>query len=227
MVNDMVLSVNEIADGTAVTAVADISNELEKLRKTAHALGLPSPDSINWTLIVSSTSDSAATQKRINKLIEERRQTDEERFGCATIETFDLVENFCSMHLGVNLRKAFLSGMASDNEIEGVNNRKYHRVETLVHEFCKLLGTHGVPEYTLGGESFPDFLMLKSSSSNEQDCSYYQSCLNITLHRQVGSRCFVSAANACKVLFLKDVAIKFLRFTGKDAGNKLEREVFA
>ena len=46
--------------------------------------------------------------------------------------------------------------------------------------------------------------------------------------RQVGSRYFVSAANAAKILFLKDAAIEFLKFTGKErAGNTLECDVFA
>ena len=47
------------------------------------------------------------------------------------------------------------------------------------------------------------------------------------LHRQIGSRYFVTASNACKVLILKDAAIAFLTFTGKNYGNKLERDVFA
>lgn len=100
--NDVVLGVNELSDGTALSAVEDISRELEKLRKAAHMLGLPHPNSINWTLVVSSSSDSASTQKRINKLIEECRQNDEEKFGPATVETIGLIETFCSMHLGVN-----------------------------------------------------------------------------------------------------------------------------
>lgn len=115
------------------------------------------------------------------------------------------------MHLGVNLRKAFLSGMVPDNEDEGTCDRKYHRVDTLVHEFCKLLGKKGVSEYTLGVVSFPDFLALRSTDT------YYQCCSNI------GSRYFVSAANACKILFLKDAAIEFLKFTGKDTGNKFAK----
>ena len=70
-VNDLVVSVNELYDGTAV---ADISRELEKLRKIAHSVNIPNTDSINWTLFVSSTSDSASTQ---NKLIDEHREADE------------------------------------------------------------------------------------------------------------------------------------------------------
>lgn len=69
--NGLVLGVNELQDGSAASAIDDISREFEKLRHAASVLGLPNPNSINWTLVVSSTSDSAATQKRINKLIEE------------------------------------------------------------------------------------------------------------------------------------------------------------
>ena len=35
----------------------------------------------------------------------------------------------------------------------------------------------------------------------------------------------MSAANACKILYLKNATIECLKFTGKDAGNKLERDV--
>ena len=69
--NELVLGVSELQDGSAASAVEDISREFEKLWHAATVLGLPNPNSINWTLVVSSTSDSAATQKRINKLIEE------------------------------------------------------------------------------------------------------------------------------------------------------------
>ena len=69
----MVISVNELPDGTAETAVADVSRELEKLRQIAHDLRIPNANSINWTLFVAVNSDSAATQKKLNRLIEERR----------------------------------------------------------------------------------------------------------------------------------------------------------
>ncbi len=37
-----------------------------------------------------------------------------------------------------------------------------------VHEFCKLLGKHGVPEYGLGSLAFPDFLQLSCHSESEK-----------------------------------------------------------
>lgn len=220
--NDLVFGVNELQDGSAASAIDDISREFERLRHAASILGLPNPNSINWTLIVSSTSDSAATQKRINKLIEECRQSDEQRFGPATTETIDLIETFCSMHLGVNLRKSFLNGLV---DIDDESERRYHRVDTLVHEFCKLFGTSGVPEYCSGVVSFPQFLQVKISSTSGEQQTYYRNCSKVRLHRQVGSRYFVSAANACKVLYLRNAAIDYLKYTGKDVGNKLERDV--
>ncbi len=109
-INNVVISVNEVSDGTAASAIDDVSMELEKLRNVARALGMPNSDCINWTLIASSTSDSASTQKRMNKLVEDQRKVDEQRFGPAKLEGFDLIECFCSMHLGSNLRKAFMKG---------------------------------------------------------------------------------------------------------------------
>ena len=38
-INGMAISVNELANGSSLTAINDVSRELEKLRKTAHALG--------------------------------------------------------------------------------------------------------------------------------------------------------------------------------------------
>ena len=138
--NGMVISVNELPDGTANSAIEDVSSELKRLRDTAKMLGMPHADSINWTLVASSTADSAATQKRFNKLIEQKRE-DEERFGPARAEAIDLVTNFCSMHLGIILRKAFLSGVKDSYEESSDNaQREYHPLatDTLVYEFCKL-----------------------------------------------------------------------------------------
>ncbi len=124
------------------------------------------------------------------------------------------------MHLGVNLRKA---GIDIEEDPCAVS-RKYNSVDTLVHEFCKLFGAHGTPEYACGAQSFPDFIVLMSESGNGTlDGEYFRSCANVT---QVGSRYFVSASNAAKIIHLKDAAIDFLSFTGKnEAGNKLEKEV--
>ena len=108
-INGIVLSVNEVMDGSADSMIADIS--LQKLRDIANKLELPNASKINWTLVISSSSDSASTQKRFNKLVEEKREEDRKRFGPSgeSPDFAALVENFCCMHLGVNLRKAFYS----------------------------------------------------------------------------------------------------------------------
>ena len=71
-INGTVVSVNELPDGSADSMIADISHELQKLRDIARQLHLPNADKINWTLIRSSSSDSASTQKKFNKLVEGR-----------------------------------------------------------------------------------------------------------------------------------------------------------
>lgn len=44
--------------------IEDISSELAKLRSIASTLGMPNSESINWTIIASSTFDSASSQKK-------------------------------------------------------------------------------------------------------------------------------------------------------------------
>ena len=224
-INNVTVSVNEVSDGTAAYMIDDVSRELQKLREMAHALNIPNADSINWTLIASATSDSAATQKCFNKLIEQSVEADKEKFGEVSHEAFDLVENFCAMHLGVNLRKAFLDGMKATYDHSYSDNREYHAVDTLVYEFCKLFGRHGTPEYGCGTLAFPDFLVIMSKDPNASN-DYYSSCTQVTFDRQVGSRYFVTAANATKIIFVREAAIHFLKYTGKENGNRLEKEVY-
>ena len=90
-----------------------------------------------------------------------------------------------------------------------------------------MFGKHGVPEYACGA-NFADFLTLMSFNADTIELRrYYRSCTTIGLERQVGSRYFVTAANATKIFFLKEAAIHFLRYTGKvDSGNKLETSVY-
>lgn len=226
-INNVVVSINEVPDGTAATVISDVSGELQKLRETAHALSIPNADSINWTLLASSTSDSAATQKCFNKLIEQCVDEDREKLGEASHETIELVENFCAMHLGVNLRKAFLEGIkVTLDQDDDHNCREYHPVDTFVHEFCKLLGRHGAPEYGCGALAFPDFLHLMSTDTSVNCKEYYVSCAAIRFNRQIGSRYFVTAANAMKIIFVREAAIHFLKYTGKQNGNRLEKEVY-
>ena len=155
-------------------------------------------------LLVSSTSDSACAQKQVNKLFQECREADEKTFGPAKFKTVGLIENFCSMHLGINLRKAFLGWISCNNE-NSSSDRKHHPIDTMVHEFCKVFGKYGTPEYGCGVLEFQDFLkiILTDSSLTTKSHEYYQTCVCVNLDRQIGSRYFVTASNVTKVYFLE------------------------
>ncbi len=45
---------------------------------SSYKLELPNANKINWTLVA---SDSASTQKRFNKLVEQKREEDRKQFG--------------------------------------------------------------------------------------------------------------------------------------------------
>ena len=57
---------------------------LERTTKTkgdCTGLNLPNANHINWTLLASSTSDSASAKKQLNKLIEQQKEADHKVFG--------------------------------------------------------------------------------------------------------------------------------------------------
>ena len=130
------------------------------------------------------------------------------------------------MHLGSNIRKAFLEGMKHTCiQYEAVTDlpsqqREQDPIDTFIHKFC-------VPEYGCGNLTFPDFLALKlSEDSSTEDEQYYKLCTQVLLERQVGSRYFVSASNAYKKFFLAKASVEFLEYAGKNSGNNLERTVY-
>ena len=139
--------------------------------------------------------------------------------------------NFCAMHLGANLRKSFIAGshkLSESDKDDGDGERQHNQTDTFIHEFTKLFGQHGVPEYCLGLLHLKDFMQLQLEEVNDPaKISYYKECMSLSFERQVGSRYFVSAANAGKILFMIPAAIEFLEYTGKHSGNKLERSVYA
>ena len=55
-----------------------------------------------------------------------------------------------------------------------------------------------------------------------EEASYYSRYLEVSLDRQMGSRYFVTASNASKIIFLLQAAIDFQKFNDKHLGNKLE-----
>ena len=65
--------------------------------------------------------------------------------------------------------------------------------------------------------AFKDFLKIMSTSPSvpPELKQYYCTCTRVSLERQVGNHYFVTAANAAGVIFLREAAIEFLRYTGK------------
>ena len=223
-INSIVISVNEVPDGTAESIINDIDLELEKLRNVAKDLGLPNRTSINWSIFASATSDSASTQAKFNKLIEMHKEEDEKKFGQST-GGMELITNFCAMHLGANLRKSFISGIHKLSQSDKDSaEREHNQTDNFI---TKLFGQHGVPEYCLGVLQLRDYIQLQLEQANDPEkIPYYQECKSVTFERQVGICYFVSAANAGKIIFMIPVAAEFLEYTGKHSGNKLEKSVY-
>lgn len=198
--NGVVVSVNELPDETATSTIEDVSKELNKLREVALTLGMSNASSINWTILLPQLT-LPRLRKKFNKLVEQKRSEDEQKFGPALSEGFDLVANFCTMHLGINLRKAFLFGAKTSEDGDNTSGpREYHPTDTMVYEFCNLFGKQGTPENGCDGQTFPDFLhiMYNDPDLSAELLQYYLTC-SVKLERQVGIRYFVTAANALKV----------------------------
>ena len=221
--NGLVLAVNEVSSGAAEDIAKNISKELQRLRKVANDLGMKKANSINWSIVGALTSDSAATQKKFNRIAQELKEEDTIEFGdTSTKEGADIVSTFCAMHLGINLRHAFMQG--SDNVETNSGCRQRFETDITVHEFCKLFGSKGANECGHGVTTFPDFLEVQANLETEASRKdYYELCKKIHLARQVGSRYFVTAHNAAKILFLQEAALSFLEVFRK---NKLENEVY-
>ncbi len=74
--------------------------QVKVIREVGKELGIKGAEAIGWRLIGSLMSDQASTQKAFNRLIKERGSLDPNESGWPILETF------CGMHLGVNLRTA-------------------------------------------------------------------------------------------------------------------------
>ena len=106
---------------------------------------------------MSSTSDGASTQTKLNRLLQELRVRDHEQFGPENASLKVIVSNKCGMHLGVNIRKAQNAGineyvkeqniddeqlLENMEDTEQSTPNEHVAIDTFVHSFCKLLGQH-------------------------------------------------------------------------------------
>jgi hypothetical protein len=108
LINGLVCGVQNVHDGSAQVALDALKSELAKISETASKIIPEETLKLNMSRIVSSTSDAASTQRKFNHLLEDDIGK-------------EVIENKCSMHLGVNLRKAqvkAVSQLAHTRQVE-------------------------------------------------------------------------------------------------------------
>ncbi len=99
LINGILFGIQDVPDGSSQVALDALKAELAKTSKVGAELVPDEMQDFSIGRIVSSTSDSASTQTKFNHLLEEETGK-------------DIVENKCSMHLGVNLRLAQVKAAA-------------------------------------------------------------------------------------------------------------------
>uniref|UniRef100_A0A1X7UU70 Uncharacterized protein n=1 Tax=Amphimedon queenslandica TaxID=400682 RepID=A0A1X7UU70_AMPQE len=105
-----------------------------------------------------------------------------------------ILKNKEGIHLntdGTTKHQRKLGGVIANNVVVSVNELPDGKAVSIIsdisREFEKIRKV-GVPEYTCGVISLPDFLQLQVDATKDEELkSYYQACQSITLHRQVGS----------------------------------------
>ncbi len=213
--NGVVLGVEAVAEGSAESIIEGLEYTFLKIKEVGQELGIPNVDKIGWTLIWSSMSDGAATQHAFNRLLQDKiNETTGTISSSNTGEAHSLLAAFCGMHLGVNLRAAAVKGMSEQLVTPG--DERHTAVDTCVHEFCKLLGhLSNCPEYGRGVCGYPEYLKELEQAQQVGDSSSdvaerVEASLKVRLERQVGSRYFVTARNAGRILFLAPTAKQYL-----------------
>jgi hypothetical protein len=120
------------------------------------------------------------------------------------------------MHLGVHLRTAAVKGMDLV-----LKNGSIHTtgciIDTCVHAVCKLLGHLGVsPEYGHGVTGFPEYLQRRIDELKEQlpqnleTIALFEQMQMCKFDRQIGSRYFVTARNAGRIIYIREMALAYL-----------------
>jgi len=108
LINGLTLGVTDVSDGTAQAAIDSLDWQFKVIREVGKDLGIKGADTIGWRLIHSVMSDQASTQKAFNRLVKERADLETQERGSLTASESgrSILETFCEMHLGVNLRAA-------------------------------------------------------------------------------------------------------------------------
>ena len=176
------------------------------------------------TRIDESTSTSVTVHAGEKELRYDDRKQSEVCTSTGSEEDKLLLDAFCGMHLGVNLRAA---------QIKSINDHQKSDIgiDTIVHSTCKLLGHLGShPEYGKGVVAFPEFLqgLLNEAYRLEYDAEELKNALEVKLARQVGSRYFVTSRNGGRIFYLHPFIKKFLESLQLTKPlNNLEKVVLA
>jgi len=194
LINGIVFSIHDVPDGTAQTMLTALKTELAKTNHVAAKAYSECDRNFTIDNIVSSSSDSASTQTKLVRLLEEETGN-------------KVIDNKCAMHLGINLRvaqvkaaakfnstdvitddhdgeemqeNALLSGHStseSDDEDSSLTDSALlsYDIDSFVHELAKLFGHLGTPEYCHGSSTFRVFLEQKTKESSGDEKEYYLS----------------------------------------------------
>ena len=163
-------------------------------------------------------SDQASTQKAFNRVVKDKLEEESAMNGESDPNhgpspSFNILEAYCGMHVGVNLRAAEVKGL--NRHIKETGSPSVG-VDLVVHSACKLLGHLGTnPEYGKGVVGFPEFLQAALENAqigaNAEDIDAIRAAINVRLERQVGSRYFVTSRNAGRLFFLAPQAVKYVQ----------------
>jgi len=108
LLGGLTIGVTDVADGKALAAVEELDRLLQSIKEVGQELGLSNINRVGWSLIHSLMSDQASTQKAFNTLVKERVEAERNAHPDTSNDPADLgkevLETFCGMHLGVNLR---------------------------------------------------------------------------------------------------------------------------
>lgn len=108
LINGLTLGVTDVSDGSAQAAIESLDWQLKVIRNVGEELGIVGAETIGWRLVNSVMSDQASTQKAFNRLANEKAELEAQQSGSLDPngDGRRILEAFCGMHLGVNLRAA-------------------------------------------------------------------------------------------------------------------------
>ena len=200
------LTVSPVSSGKADDTVKQLQDQLEELSELANKLGLDNDEnSFSISRIGARMSDRAANEKRVSKLIMEKKDN-------GNLYTFT-----CAAHKINNMASAMTDASANvlyviDKKMRGMHGAKKH-----IYECNKLLCEHARKEYGLGVD-FKAYTLCNDQNSGSD------------LFRPiVGSRYLIFLQNAIPTLSAREIVLMYLEDI-KDAKetpglNRLEYSV--